>query len=123
MQYWMTYHPALHWRPGFSFPQTGGSYHRSVELPHDSDALRSYDERLMAYLDGQGSQVEALRSRSQPSEPWPEADNPMLSYLIDRTTELLAAEGAETAVVWLAVHAWFEGTFDERARMLRKLGS
>lgn len=94
-----------------------------VEPPHDSDALRAHNERLVAYLDGQGETVEALRSRSQPNEPWPEADNPMLRYLIERATELLAVEGTETAVVWLAVHAWFEGTLDERARMLRKLGS
>jgi hypothetical protein len=84
-------------------------------------SLREYSVQLAAYLDGQGSGLDTLRSRTQPNPPWPETDNPMLGYLIARANEILVAEGAKAAIVWLAVHSWFEGSIEERAKLLRSL--
>lgn len=52
-----------------------------------SPALALWGERLNSYLDGQEG-VEALRPRAQPNPPWPEADNPMLGYLLARAMEI-----------------------------------
>ena len=89
----------------------------------ESASMREFSDQLAAYLDGQGEQIEMLRSRSQPNPPWPETDSPMLGYLIARARELHVSDGTDAAIVWLAVHAWFEGALDERAKMLRSLGS
>jgi hypothetical protein len=40
----------------------------------------------------------------------------MAAYLVDRGREILQSEGADAALIWLAVHAWFEGAVDERYR-------
>ena len=60
-----------------------------------------------------------MRARNQPEPPWPEADDPMLAYLVGRAKELVDAEGVDAALVWLAAHAWFEASIDERARTIR----
>ena len=77
----------------------------------DSPALALWAERLNSYLDGQEG-IEALRSRIQPNPPWPDADNPILGYLIDRAKEIHDDGGLEAALTWLAVHAWFESAID-----------
>jgi hypothetical protein len=61
-------------------------------------SLREYSVQLAAYLDGQGAGLDTLRSRTQPNPPWPEADNPMLGYLIARANEIFVAEGAKAAL-------------------------
>ena len=53
----------------------------------DSPAVVLWRERVDSYMDGQES-VDALRRRIQPNPPWPEADNPMLGYLIARAMEI-----------------------------------
>ena len=88
----------------------------------DSPALAEWQERIAPYLDGQEG-IEALRSRVQPNPPWPEADNPMLGYLIARAMEIHDEAGIETALTWLAVHAWFEAAVDTRAELIRHLGA
>lgn len=88
----------------------------------DSPALELWGERLNGYIDGQAG-VEALRRRIQPNPPWPEADNPMLGYLIARALEILEEEGPKAAVTWVAVHAWFESGLDTRADLIRHLGA
>lgn len=88
----------------------------------DSPALALWGERLAGYFDGQEG-VEALRSRIQPNPPWPEADNPMLGYLIARAMEINEDGGLETALTWIAVHAWFESAIDTRATLIRSLGA
>jgi hypothetical protein len=87
------------------------------------DVEQRWHDRLTAYLDGQGELVEELRRRVHPHPPWPEADNPMIGYLSERALEIAADDGIETAMVWLAVHAWFESAVDERARILRSITS
>jgi hypothetical protein len=78
-------------------------------------------ERLDAYLDAQGEPIEALRNRSQPNRPWPETDNPMLEYLMRRSAEISDTDSVREAIVWLTVHAWFEGALEARAEMLRSI--
>lgn len=61
----------------------------------DSGAFERWAQQLEAYLDGRVG-VEALRSRSQPHPPWPEDDNPMVKYLIDRSSELYETGGLQS---------------------------
>jgi hypothetical protein len=89
---------------------------------NDSPALELWSERLNSYLDGQEG-IEALRSRVQPNPPWPEADNPMLGYLLARAMEIHEEGGPEAAITWVAVHAWFESALDTRAELIRHLGA
>lgn len=67
--------------------------------------------------------VEALRSRIQPNPPWPEADNPMVGYLVARAVEIHERSGLEAALGWAVVHAWFESAIDTRASLIRQLGA
>ncbi|WP_040693809.1 hypothetical protein [Nocardia vinacea] len=46
--------------------------------------------------------------------PYPDADNPMLEYLIRKAKELEDDEG-EAPYLWLAVHAWYEGALQTLA--------
>lgn len=88
----------------------------------DSPALAIWRERVASYLDSQDG-TENLRSRVQPNAPWPEADNPMLGYLIARATEIFEEEGPDMALTWVAVHAWFESAVETRADLIRHLGA
>lgn len=87
----------------------------------DSPALQLYSDQLETYMEGQGDAVEALRTRSQPHDPWPEQDNPMLGYLMTRAAEIAQSDGIRSAIVWASVHAWFEGALEERAKVMRSL--
>jgi hypothetical protein len=42
----------------------------------------------------------------------------MLGYLLERTSEIVDGEGSQAGLIWLAVHAWFEGALAERAAIL-----
>jgi hypothetical protein len=88
----------------------------------DSAARAAWGERVETYLAGQEG-IEALRSRVQPNPPWPEPDNPMLGYLMNRAMEIAEAEGPQAAIAWAAVHAWFESALDTRADLIRRLGA
>lgn len=87
-----------------------------------SPARDRWEDRLHPYLDSQQG-VEGLRSRSQPNPPWPEPDNPMFGYLLERAAEIHAEGGVGPAIVWVATHAWFESAVDTRAMLIRRLGS
>lgn len=89
---------------------------------NNSPALELWRDRVSSYLDGQEG-IEILRSRVQPNSPWPEADNPMLGYLIARAMAIFEEEGPQTALAWVAVHAWFESALDTRAELIRHLGA
>jgi hypothetical protein len=82
--------------------------------------LAKWAERLAPYLDERAA-IEAARHREMPARPWPDRDNPMLGYLINRASEYLEVSGIDETLVWLAVHAWFEGALDERHQQLRNL--
>lgn len=88
----------------------------------DSPALVLWNDRVESYLDGQEG-VEALRSRIQPNPPWPEADNPILGYLVARALEIHQEQGPEAAIAWVAVQAWFESALDTRAEVIRHLSA
>jgi hypothetical protein len=90
--------------------------------PEGSPAAERWEDQLRHYLEGQDG-VEALRSRSQPHPPWPELDNPMTGYLIERAGEIYEIEGLESALAWAVVHAWFESALDTRAAIIRQLGA
>ena len=73
--------------------------------------IEQWSDQLALYLENQ-SAVESLRDSDMPQFPWPDADNSMLAYLVQRSEELADSDGRPAAVVWLAVHAWFEGALD-----------
>jgi hypothetical protein len=85
----------------------------------ESVALEKWHE-IYAYLVEQAL-VAAFRGSEQPSAPWPAKGNPMLGYIIDRAREIVDADGVDAALVWLGVHAWFEGGVADRARSVRWL--
>lgn len=82
--------------------------------------LAKWAERLAPYLDERVA-IGAARHREMPARPWPDRDNPMLGYLINRAREYLDVSGIDETLVWLAVHAWFEGALDEQHQHLRNL--
>jgi hypothetical protein len=83
-------------------------------------ALARWKDRLSQYVDLQGT-LDALRLRPSSEQPWPAFDNPMVGYLKERTAEIVAKDGLEAAVTWLAANAWFEGALAERSRFIRLL--
>jgi hypothetical protein len=85
-----------------------------------STALERWSERLAQHVQGQGS-LDALRLRPESEAPWPQPDNPMLCYLIERTAEIIDGDGVDLALNWLATHAWLEATIAERGRVARVL--
>jgi len=91
-----------------------------ADAGEQSSALARWSERLAQHVQGQGS-LDALRLRPESEAPWPQSDNPMLCYLIERTAEIIDGDGVERAVVWLATHAWLEATIAERGRVARLL--
>ena len=85
--------------------------------PHkdrDGVTIERWSDQLAAYIENQ-STVESLRDSEMPKFPWPDADNPMLAYLVQRSEEMAESDGRPAAVVWLAVHAWFEGALNALA--------
>ena len=72
---------------------------------------------LQTYLLGEPEDVLRLRSNPQPEFPWPTQDNPMLAYLVRRSSVLAASDGTGNALVWLGVHAWFEGALAGRSTL------
>ena len=49
--------------------------------------------------------------------PWPTPENPMLAYLVRRSSVLAASDGTGNALVWLGVHAWYEGALAGRSTL------
>jgi hypothetical protein len=86
----------------------------------ESAVFARWNEQLGHYVQGQGS-LDALRLRSNTEPPWPQVDNPMLCYLIERTSEIIERDGIDPAIAWLATHAWLEATIAERSRLARTL--
>jgi len=91
-----------------------------AESDDESAVLARWNDQLGAYAHGQGV-LDALRLRSKTEPPWPQVDNPMLRYLIERSGEIVEREGLDPAIAWLAAHAWFEGAIAERSRVARML--
>ena len=91
-----------------------------AESDAESVVLARWGDQLGTYAQDQGY-LDALRLRSETEPPWPQFDNPMLRYLIERSGELVEHEGVEHAIEWLAAHAWFEGAIAERSRVARLL--
>ena len=76
--------------------------------------IERFSDRLAVYLESQTA-VESLRDTDMPQFPWPDAYNPMLEYLVHRSEEMAESDGRPAAVIWLAVHAWFEGALSALA--------
>ncbi len=129
-----------HWRPsrGASDPDSTAVSDLSNWLHAESDdlddeldsiahlyedggpALARWKDRLSEYVDLQGT-LDALRLRPSSEQPWPAFGNPMLGYLKERSAEIVAKDGLEAGVTWLAANAWFEGALAERSRFVRLL--
>jgi hypothetical protein len=90
-----------------------------VEDHASSDAAARWAADLGKYLHDQIA-PKYLVHRPLGTHPWPSTSNPMLWYLIDRAHEL-ARSDVYTAIVWVAVHAWFEGAMDDKSRALALL--
>lgn len=82
----------------------------------DSPAFRAWSDRILVYMKDQ--ELDDARRAQMPDPPWPEQDNDMLGYLVQRAGEVQENEGIRAAILWLATHAWFEGALDERSRQL-----
>jgi hypothetical protein len=91
-----------------------------VDSFDDSAARAHWADRLGRYVDQQGA-MDALRLRSPSEAPWPQTENPMVGYLVERGAEIAAESGVESALEWLATNAWFEGVIAERVRIARLL--
>jgi hypothetical protein len=50
--------------------------------------------------------------------PWPARDNPMVAYLIDLGLEVVAAHDERTALEWIVLHAWLEGSLEARCAVI-----
>jgi len=85
-------------------------------LDGETAATRKWADRLDEFVTSQGVATESLRTNRQPEPPWPEQDNPMLAYITEGGSEIADAEGTTSALIWLAVHAWFEGALAAHAR-------
>lgn len=85
-----------------------------------SVALEKWLAEIHAYLAEQ-TLVAVVRQSEQPAAPWPARGNPMLGYLVERAREIVDVDGVDAALVWLGVHAWFEGGVVDRARSARFL--
>ncbi|HVJ96962.1 MAG TPA: hypothetical protein VNC41_09040 [Acidimicrobiia bacterium] len=86
----------------------------------DSAARVQWRNHLDQYFRNQGG-VDALRLRPSDEAPWPQDDNPMYRYLVERAGELADTEDPAAAMQWLASRAWFEATLAERSRVARLL--
>lgn len=87
-----------------------------------SPARQRWQSQLVPYVATQRG-VADLRSRRQPEPPWPDPENPMLGYLMERAAEILEEQGAGPAIVWAITHAWFESAIATRSTMMDDLGS
>ena len=82
-----------------------------------NEVLLRYRERLELYFAEQGLPDD--RATPVPLPPWPDDGNVVVAYLIDRARDIAeggSAVGLEAALVWLTIHAWFEGGMAERSR-------
>ncbi len=86
-----------------------------------SPVLDRLRDRLEVYVGGQHSSVRAFRTQEQPDHPWPAQTNVMLEYLVHRTVEILETGDTQGAVLWLAAHAWFEGSLDGKEHVMRDI--
>jgi hypothetical protein len=91
-----------------------------METAGESDAREQWQPHLDEYLRSQGG-VDALRLRPSDEAPWPQDDNPMYRYLVERANELAGSDDPAAAIQWLASRAWFEATLAERSRVARLL--
>lgn len=78
------------------------------------EAWLHWKGRVNEYVESQGEPVQAVRNAmAMPDPPYPDVNNPMLGYLIETTSDVLekdpSPEGIQSALTWLAVHAWYEG--------------
>jgi len=85
-----------------------------------SRAFTRWSDQLAVYVQQQGS-LDALRLRPISEPPWPQDDNPMLSYLVERTAEIAEDDDTDVAIAWIARQAWLEATIAERSRVARLL--
>ena len=80
------------------------------------DHLRPDDAVLQAYAAAQGASAAELRTHPQGEPPWPDPHNPMLGHLIGYAYDLVDEVGVQGSILWVAVHAWYEGGIAEVAR-------
>ncbi len=96
-------------------PCTPDEIEGSLRIPVEvADAVLSYTQ---AQDDARGGRWPSPRNVDQPSPPWPSQDNPALQYLLLKCEASIAAGiDLPTALLQLAVHAWFEGGIENYDR-------
>lgn len=87
----------------------------SLMIPAEvAEPVFSYKEAQDAARDGRWP---SPREANQPDSPWPSQDNVMLRYLLVKADQSIAAGmDLRTALLQLAVHAWFEGDIENYDR-------
>lgn len=83
------------------------------------DQMNPLDPALKEFVSAQGPEAFALRSHPIGTPPWPDPDDPILSYLCAKAVEIHDENGLRSALIWLATHAYFEGGIAEVARSTR----
>ncbi len=84
-----------------------GTDYIDVENPLSGDALRYASEQAARLVEADFPDYR--HEATMPEFPFPTRDNIMLRYLIKQAASVNEEQGSEMAIVWLAVHAWFEG--------------
>jgi hypothetical protein len=91
-----------------------GDIEAGLQIPRDiSFAVIDYH----AQQDATRGAWDNPRDAAQPDAPWPAQDNAMLKFLLTKA-ELSVKAGMDlrTAMLQLAVHAWFEGGIENYDR-------
>jgi len=90
---------------------------RSADDPPDRDLVvgLAAERRLLQDMDR--GPWRSPRDAERPHPPWPADDEPVLWYLVDKAKASIAAgTDLETALLYLASHAWFEGGIENYDR-------
>jgi len=78
--------------------------------------MNPYDnvgQAALAAFEAQGPVSKLLRTSQMPAFPWPDEDNPILQFLLERALEELdQGTPLDEVLAFIAVHAWFEGAIE-----------
>jgi len=92
------------------------------EPPENSAVFEKWAKQLGEYVLAM-DEVQHLRDTPMGDRPWPERDNPMFGYIVQRAMEIYEEEGdLFSAIGWAAAHAWFEGSLETHQLIRDSIG-